>query len=178
MIDRTGNGQFLTRWRVAGFAATALAAAGMSLLAASAPAATKHITLKAEKVSALNATLLAAPNGHTLYRLKPETSKHLLCTSSTCLSFWHPLTVSSKSTTVKLPSGLKGKAHLFKRGHKFQVMLGSDPLYTYAGDSKAGQASGRGIKAFGGTWMTFTVKKDSSSTPPSGTMPGPTYPGY
>lgn len=177
MIDKTGAGRLLARWRLAGFAATALAAAGMALLAAAAPAATKHLTLKAEKVSSLKATVLAAPNGHTLYRLKPETSHHLLCTSSTCLSFWHPLTVSSKSTTVRLPSGLSGHAHLFKRGHRFQVMLGSDPLYTYAGDSRAGVASGRGIKAFGGTWMSFTVKKDSSSTPP-GAMPGPTYPTY
>jgi predicted lipoprotein with Yx(FWY)xxD motif len=175
MIDRTAEGRLLFRWRAAGLVATALAAAGMAVLAAAAPAATRHLTLKGEKVTSLKATVLAAPNGHTLYRLKPETSGHLLCTSSTCMSFWHPLTVSSKSTTIRLPHGLHGHAHLFKRGHAFQVMLGSDPLYTYAGDSRAGVASGRGIKSFGGTWLSFTVKKDSSSSPAPAPGPYPLY---
>lgn len=169
MIDR-----FLARWRVIGVVTTALALGGLTLATASAPAATRHITLKSEEVSALHAHLLAAPNGHTLYRLKPETSRHLLCKSSTCLSFWHPLTVSSKSVKVRLPSGLHSRAHLFKRGHRFQVMLGSDPLYTYAGDSGKGQANGRGIKSFGGTWLTFTVKKDATATPAPTPTPTPT----
>jgi predicted lipoprotein with Yx(FWY)xxD motif len=176
MNHRPRADRILARWRVAAATATCLAVAGAALMASSALAASRHLTLKAEHVSDLNATVLAAPNGHTLYRLKPETAHHLLCTSSTCLSFWHPLTVSSKSTKLRLPSGLAGHAHLFKRGHKFQVMLGSDPLYTYAGDSGAGQASGKGIKSFGGTWLTFTVTKDSS-TPAPAPMPGP-YPTY
>jgi predicted lipoprotein with Yx(FWY)xxD motif len=174
MIDRAGAHKLLARGRFAGLAAAPLA--GMALLPAAAPAATKRLTLKAEKVSALHATVLAAPNGRTLYRLKPETSRHLLCTSSTCLRFWHPLTVSSKSTTVKLPRGLRGRARLFKRGRVFQVMLGSDPLYTFAGDTRKGQANGKGIKSFGGTWFLFTVKKDSPASPPA-SMPGPAMPG-
>ena len=155
-------------------AVTCLALMGAALAAAPAPAATRHVTLKSEQVSALNANVLAAPSGRTLYRLKPETSHHLLCTSSTCLSVWHPFTVASKSTKLRLPSGLAGHAHLFKRGHRFQVRLGSDPLYTFAGDSKAGDANGQGIQSFGGTWMTFTVSNaPSNSAPPP--MPGP-YP--
>src|SRR5205085_11977337 len=119
MTHRPRTDRILVRWRRAGFAATALAVAGVGLMASAAPAATRHLTLKAEHVSSLSATVLAAPNGRTLYRLKPETTHHLLCTSSTCLSFWHPLTVSSKSTKLRLPSGLSGHAHLFKRGHRF-----------------------------------------------------------
>lgn len=175
MFDRD---RFLARWRVAGVASTALAVGGLTVLTAAAPAATRHLTLKSESVAALHAHVLAAPNGRTLYRLKPETSHHLLCTSSVCLSIWHPLTVSSKSEKVRLPHGMHGHAHLFKRGHKFQVMLGSDPLYTFAGDSAKGQANGRGIQSFGGTWLTFTVKKDGSSSPPApAPMHGP-YPTY
>jgi predicted lipoprotein with Yx(FWY)xxD motif len=168
--------RILVRWRLAGLAATCLAVAGAALMASPASAATRHVTLKAERVPALNATVLAAPNGRTLYRLKPETTHHLLCTSSTCLSFWHPFTVSSKSTKLRLPSGLRGRAHLFKRGHRFQVTLGSDPLYTYSGDSSAGEANGKGIQSFGGTWLTFTVTKAPSTSPPP-PMPGP-YPMY
>jgi predicted lipoprotein with Yx(FWY)xxD motif len=172
MIDRD---RLLARWRMAGFAATALAVGGLTVVTASAPAATRHLTLKSEEVSALHAHVLAAPSGLTLYRLKPETSRHLLC-KTPCLKFWHPLTVSSKSETVRLPRGLRGRAHLFKRGHRFQVALGSDPLYTFAGDGKKGQANGNGIKSFGGTWHTFTVKKDAAMSPPP-PMPGP-YPTY
>lgn len=176
MIHRPRADRSLIRWRLAGIAATFSVLAGVALLAPAAPAATRHLTLKAERVSALNATVLAAPNGRTLYRLKPETTHHLLCTSKSCLSFWHPLMVSSKSTELRLPKGLAGRAHLFKRGHKFQVTLGSDPLYTFAGDSGVGQANGRGVKSFGGTWHSFTVTKDPSNTPPP-PMPGP-YPTY
>jgi predicted lipoprotein with Yx(FWY)xxD motif len=177
MMHRPRANRILARWRPAVLGVTCLAIAGAALMTSSALGATRHLTLKAEKVSALKATVLAAPSGHTLYRLKPETTHHLLCTSSMCLSFWHPLTVSSKSTKVKLPKGLSGTPHLFKRGHKFQVALGSDPLYTFAGDSRAGQANGKGIKSFGGTWMLFTVKKDpSNAAPPApAPMPGP-YP--
>jgi predicted lipoprotein with Yx(FWY)xxD motif len=176
MTHRPRADRILVRWRVAAAATTCLAAVGAALMASPAPAATRHLTLKAEHVSSLSATVLAAPNGRTLYRLKPETTHHLLCTSSTCLSFWHPLTVSSKSTKLRLPSGLSGHAHLFKRGHRFQVTLGSDPLYTFGGDSSAGDANGKGIKSFGGTWLTFTVTKDSTNPAPA-PMPGP-YPTY
>lgn len=170
----TESNRFLAPWRVAGIAATVLALGGLTL-ASAAPAATRHLTLKSENVTTLGANVLAAPNGRTLYRLKPETSRHLLCTSSTCLQFWHPLTVKSKSTKVKLPSGLSGHARLFKRGHAFQVMLGSDPLYTFAGDSQSKQANGQGINSFGGTWMTFTVKQGAATTPAPSPMPAP-YP--
>jgi predicted lipoprotein with Yx(FWY)xxD motif len=178
MIDRAEQDRLFARWRAGGFAATALAIGGLAVLTASAPAATRHLTLKSEEVSALHASVLAAPNGRTLYRLRPETSHHLLCKSA-CLQFWHPLMVSSRSEKVRLPSGLRRHAHLLKRGRKFQVTLGSDPLYTFSGDSGKGQANGKGIKSFGGTWLTFTVKKDAAMTPAPAPapMPGP-YPTY
>lgn len=168
------EGRFWTRWRLGGLAATMLACAG--IVAADAPAAARHLTLRAEHVSALNATVLAAPNGHTLYRLKPETPRHLLCKSSACLGLWHPLTVKSRSTRVRLPRGLRGHTRFLRRGPAFQVVLGRALLYTYAGDSRPHQANGRGIKSFGGTWLTITVKKDAAPSPaPAPTMPGP-YP--
>jgi predicted lipoprotein with Yx(FWY)xxD motif len=145
-------------------------------MTASAPAASRHLTLKSEKVSSLHASVLAAPSGLTLYRLRPETSHHLLCKKA-CMQFWHPLTVRSKSTKLRLPSGFHHHAHLFRRGHAFQVMIGKDPLYTFSGDSRSRQANGQGIKSFGGTWLTFTVKKDSPTPPAPAPMPGP-YPPY
>ena len=63
MIHRPRADRILVRWRLAGFAATALAVAGVGLMASAAPAATRHLTLKAEHVSQLNATVLANPLG-------------------------------------------------------------------------------------------------------------------
>jgi len=154
-------------------AAVAATAALTALLPAAASAAPPRISLKAEPVAALNATVLSAPSGRTLYRLSPETAKHLLCTSKACTSLWRPLTVKSKKTVVRLPSGLAGHGRLMPRGYSYQVMLGSDPLYTYAGDTATGQASGDGLASFGGTWHTFAVKKSAAAPAPA---PAPSYP--
>jgi len=153
--------------------AVPLAAALALALPAAGASGASTIALKAERVDALSATVLAAPNGRTLYRLKPETARHLLCTSKTCLGAWHPLTVRSKTATVRLPSGYKGHAHLLRRGASYQVMIGSEPLYTFVGDSAAGQAAGDGISSFGGTWHTLTVAADAAA--PAQPAPSP-YP--
>lgn len=159
---------------------TVLLIAGVAAVAAQ--AASKKLTLKSESISSLNASVLAAPSGRTLYRLKPETSRHVLCKTQ-CLQFWKALTVSSKKATVKLPTGIKGKIGFLARGKKFQVTLKGLPLYTFVGDTATGTAAGQNIKSFGGTWLTLPVKSTSSGTgtgttqPP--TMPAPpTYPPY
>jgi predicted lipoprotein with Yx(FWY)xxD motif len=149
------------------------------LVASTATAATKKLTLKSESVSSLNSSVLAAPNGRTLYRLSPETSKHVLCTTP-CLKFWKPLTVKSKSTTVKLPSGIRGKVGFLTRGKKFQVTLKGRPLYTFVGDTATGQASGQNIKSFGGTWLVLMVKTSTTNGQPAPAPPAPPppYPPY
>ncbi len=157
--------------RAALIALIALLVAG----AAGVQAATKKLTLKSESVSSLNSSVLAAPNGRTLYRLSPETSKHVLCTTP-CLKFWKPLTVRSKSTTVKLPSGIRGKIGFLARGKKFQVTLKGRPLYTFVGDAATGQAAGQNIKSFGGTWHVLTVKTSTTNAPPAPAPPSPAPP--
>jgi predicted lipoprotein with Yx(FWY)xxD motif len=142
--------------------------------AATAGAATKKLTLKSESVSSLNASVLAAPSGRTLYRLSPETIRHVLC-DAPCLKFWKPLTVRSKSTKVNLPSGIGGKVGFLARGKKFQVTLKGRPLYTFVGDMAAGQASGDNIKSFGGTWHVLAVKGSTPNTAPPANPPSP-YP--
>jgi predicted lipoprotein with Yx(FWY)xxD motif len=137
----------------------------LALSVAAAQAATRKVTLKSESVSSLSANVLAAPSGRTLYRLKPETAHHVLCTTQ-CLQFWKPLTVKSKTTRVRLPSGIRGKIGYLSRGRrKFQVTLKGWPLYTFVGDTATGQGNGQNIKSFGGTWLSLTVKKSSATTP-------------
>ena len=96
--------------RIAAAAIASVLVVALSVAIAQA-ATTKKITLKSQSVASLNADVLAAPTGRTLYRLKPETTRHVLCTTQ-CLQFWKPLTVKSKSTTVKLPSGIHGQDQL------------------------------------------------------------------
>jgi predicted lipoprotein with Yx(FWY)xxD motif len=132
-------------------------------------------TLKAAKISALKLTVLADAKGRTVYHLKPETSHHLLCTSSTCLKVWMPSTVASKTAKVKLPKGITGKITLLHRGHAYQICLNGLPLYRFAGDGRKGQANGQHLKSFGGTWGVLKVKgtvKKSVAPPP------PVLPGY
>lgn len=129
---------------------------------------------RAEKVSALKLTVLADAKGRSLYRLKPETTKHLLCTSKTCLTVWMPSTVASKTAKVKLPKGITGKITLLKRGHAFQVCLNGLPLYRFAGDSGPGKAAGQHFKSFGGTWGVLKVK----GTVKKSVAPPPVVPGY
>jgi predicted lipoprotein with Yx(FWY)xxD motif len=159
--------------RVAAAAAIASVLVVALSVAIAQAATTKKVTLKSQAVSSLNANVLAAPTGRTLYRLKPETTRHVLCTTQ-CLQFWKALTVKSKSTTVKLPTGIRGKISFLSRGkNKFQVALKGWPLYTFVGDTAKGQGNGQNIKTFGGTWLTLTVKKSTANTPPTMTNPNP-----
>ena len=166
--------------RTLGIAAVvAVVAVAMVVVGTAGGKATKPtLKLKSHTASGVG-TVLTNPSSRTLYRLSPETKSHLLCTSATCLGIWKPLTVKSKSTTVKLPSGAKGTVSFLKRGSRFQVALSNHPLYTFSADSAAGQANGQRIKSFGGTWFAITVAaKKNSTTPPAQTSPSGGYGGY
>jgi predicted lipoprotein with Yx(FWY)xxD motif len=162
-----------SRTRIIGLLATVVAVgvivfAVVPALGASRPS----VKLKSENVKALGATVLADNHARTLYRLKPETTHHLLCSSSSCLGLWPPMTVGSKSTKVKLPSGVHGKVGYLKRGKRFQVTYKGIPLYRYAGDTGARQGNGEGIRSFGGVWKSLPVSKSSAAPPPAPSQPG------
>jgi predicted lipoprotein with Yx(FWY)xxD motif len=159
---------------------TASAGVCVAALALAAPAAAKAptITLKTRTAGSLG-KVLAAPSARTLYRLRPETAKSPLCTSSSCLSIWKPLLVSSKATKVKLPAGITGTVGFLKRKTRYQVTLSSHPLYTFASDAKAGDAHGQGIKSFGGTWLVIKAKATAPKPAPApDPQPTPGYPPY
>jgi predicted lipoprotein with Yx(FWY)xxD motif len=155
----------------------ALAAITVLLLAGTASAAQRSIALKSETATGMSTNVLAAPSGRTLYRLKPETARHVLC-GKDCLVFWPALTVKSKTTKVKLPDGIKGKVGYLKRGKRWQVTLGGKPLYTYSGDSAAHQVNGQNIKTFGGTWFALPVGKAAPAPAPPAPAPPAPYPPY
>jgi predicted lipoprotein with Yx(FWY)xxD motif len=129
--------------------------------------ATGSAAVKTRKISGLG-TVLVNPKGRTLYVFMKDQHRHVTCTGS-CASFWPPLkwkgsgkpkaggtAKSSLLGTDKNPSG--GKV----------VTYNHWPLYTYVGDSGAGQATGWGRNLNGGKWYVISpqgkvVKKKTSS---------------
>ncbi len=94
--------------------------------------------------------------GRTLYVFKPDARSKVTCTGG-CAQLWPPL---------KISSGAKASAV----GSVSSSLLGSDPdpeggsvvtydgwpLYSYAADTAAGQASGQGIETNGGPWYVIS----------------------
>ena len=128
-------------------------------------------TVKSVHNSSLGESILANGKGQTLYELSPETSHSLLCTSTTCFQFWPPYTVSKNAKLTS--SGVKGKLSKLHRNGFYQVTLDGRPLYRFSQDTHAGQASGQGIKSFGGTWhvvKTGSAKSAVTTTTTTSTM--------
>lgn len=116
--------------------------------------------VKTARNPALGTTLLVNSQGMTLYHLGGEENGKFICTSSACVGIWHPLTVASGST----PSGVESLGVVKRPDGTEQVTYKGTPLYTFAPDTKEGEAKGQGIKDVG-TWTAVTVTKASSSAP-------------
>lgn len=126
-----------------------------------APAAS-GTTVKTASVSSVDSTVLVDSQGLTLYHLTGEHAGKFICTSSACLTAWHPLTVSSKAK----PTGSVSSLGVVKRSNgTMQVTYKGEPLYTFAHDSAPGQATGEGLRDVG-TWFVIKTGAASSTTAP------------
>jgi predicted lipoprotein with Yx(FWY)xxD motif len=106
-------------------------------------------------------TILIDSQGMTLYHLSGEQNGRFICTSSACLGAWHPLVAPASGA----PAGTVGQLGVVKRPEgTLQVTYRGTPLYTFAGDERAGETKGQGIKDVG-TWSVVT--NSSNSTPPA-----------
>ena len=127
-------------------------------------------TKRVVKVGTLSdgTSVLANLRGRTLYSLSVEKHGKFICTGG-CLSIWHPLVVAKgvRPTgpvtlgTVKRPDG------------KTQVTYRGRPLYSFADDTKTGEANGEGFKDVG-TW--HAAKAATTSSQPTEPQPVPTAP--
>jgi predicted lipoprotein with Yx(FWY)xxD motif len=106
--------------------------------------------------STVGSTILVDSQGMTLYALSGESHGKFICTSKACLGAWHPLTVSAGAT----PSGTASLSTVERPDGTTQVTYEGEPLYTFAQDTKAGQASGQGIKDVG-TWSVIKTSESS-----------------
>lgn len=150
-------------------ACLAAAILALALLAPStAGAKATKVVAKEVESTALGKTVLANLRGRTLYSLSAERNGRFICTGA-CLGTWRPLFVPAgtkptgpaKLGTIKRPEG------------KTQVTFKGLPLYTFAAETKPGEARGEGIKDVG-IWHAATLAK--SPTPPVEPPPAPEPP--
>ena len=73
--------------------------------------------------------------------------------SGSCASFWPPLMTAGRPN-----AGTGVRAELLgttRRANGTQATYDGHPLYTYAGDDKAGQTNGEGSRNFGAAWYVL-----------------------
>jgi predicted lipoprotein with Yx(FWY)xxD motif len=136
--------------------ATSAAAAAASSAPASSPSGS------ALKMTTINGTAVVTDSkGMTLYWFAPDTSTSSKCTGS-CATYWPPV-----AGPVVAGTGVTGTLGTITRPDgTIQVTYDGHPLYTYAGDSAAGQVKGNGLNVSGGLWWEMTVSgaKPATST--------------
>ena len=127
-------------------ATTAPAAGGSSAAASSGGGTTVNMTT-------INGTaVLTNSSGKTLYWFAPDTSTKSNCSGS-CATYWPPVT-----GPVTAGSGVTGTLGTITRSDgTVQATYDGHPLYTYVGDTAAGQAKGNGLNLSGGLWYEMTV---------------------
>jgi len=168
-------------WSAAGLAALALAlsacaSSGSSssptttapAAGASSPAAASGNTVN---MTTINGTAVVTNSkGMTLYWFAPDTSTTSKCTGS-CSTYWPPVT-----GPVTAGSGVTGTVGVITRSDgTMQATYDGHPLYTYVGDTAAGQAKGNGLNLSGGLWYEMTVSGAKAAVGTTGsTSTGPT----
>jgi predicted lipoprotein with Yx(FWY)xxD motif len=149
-----------TRARTVGRVAAAALAAALAFGLLAGPAGARSTTTVATaKVSGVGRVLVDG-DGMTLYTLTDASGDPVDCTGA-CLQAWPALTVvaGEKATAPKSVKGVSATAD-------GAVTYKKKPLYTFAGDTKAGQAKGNNLSSFGGTWKVVSVKAKPTTTAP------------
>ena len=108
---------------------------------------TATISLNGQSVA-----VLTNAAGRTLYDLTADTPTSTACSGS-CTTIWFPLlTTGAPSNATPLPH----QVSVLADANGQQVEYDGHLLYTFSGDTAAGQAHGEGIVSFGGTWHVVT----------------------
>lgn len=136
--------------------------------------ATKRVAEEAQNPE-LGKTVLTTTKGRTLYSLSVERNGRFICTGP-CLSSWHPLTIP---TGIKPIGPVKLGTIARPNGGGAQVTYKGRPLYRFAGDTKAGDVNGEGIKDVG-TWHAAATPQTPAApeAQPPAEPPPPYQPPY
>ena len=106
------------------------------------------------KIAATSAgKVIVAANGRTLYVFAADSPGTSTCTGS-CAQAWPPVLVTSRS--LGHSSDVKAKLSTITRSDgKTQLAINGLPVYTFSGDSAAGQDHGQGLNSSGGLWWVI-----------------------
>jgi predicted lipoprotein with Yx(FWY)xxD motif len=160
---------------LAAVAVIALAACGSSggssASGGSAPAAGSSsaagggsVSTVVKTVSSSAGMVLANSKGFTLYTFAKDTGSTSKCYGQ-CAKFWPP---AVGPATVAPGSKVSGSFGVTTRkdGSK-QLTWNGHPLYTFAGDKKAGDVTGNGSTADGGLWKVVVTSAAAAPAPSS-----------
>jgi predicted lipoprotein with Yx(FWY)xxD motif len=148
----------MKRYQVRLLAVALLAALGLVVAAAGGASAASRMSapaVKTRNVKGLGVVLVNS-KGRTLYVFMKDKQRHVTCTGS-CAMYWPPLKwkASGKPTAGGSAKGKFLGSDKDPAGGKV-VTYNKWPLYTYAADSAAGQASGEGLNLSGGKWYVIS----------------------
>jgi uncharacterized protein (TIGR03118 family) len=126
-----------------------LVAAAFGDTSAAAPLRAQNGALVSLRQTGLGKVLVDA-RGRTLYLFGKDTRGRSACNAA-CAAYWPPLISSAKP---RAGSGVRvSLLGVTKRTDgKRQVTYAGHPLYTFVGDTKAGQTNGEGLNNFGAVW--------------------------
>ena len=97
-------------------------------------------------------TILTNAKGMTLYYFTPDTATTSACTSA-CAQAWPPLLFTGSGAPTSA-SSLPGQLTAVTTANGNQVEYNGHLLYTYSGDTAAGQTNGEGLL---GKWFVATT---------------------
>lgn len=128
--------------------------------------------------------VLVNGDGRTLYVLASEKGGRITCTASgSCTKYWPPVILPSGAAHGIAGRGVQASSlgSVSSPSGELRLTYAGWPLYTYVGDSRAGQASGQGVKDSFGVWWVLspagtpvtsgTSSPTAPSTPPTTSAP-------
>ena len=116
------------------------------------PTATPTVEVSTITVAGNQEMVLTNSSGLTLYYLTSDVSAAPKCTAA-CLTHWPPLMSTGTPTAM---AGVSGTLTVVTNANGSQVAYNGHLVYLFAGDKAKGDATGEGIKAFGGVWHVAT----------------------
>jgi predicted lipoprotein with Yx(FWY)xxD motif len=129
------------------------------------PAAqTASVMTSTATINGKSVTFLVNSAGMTLYYRTSDTATSVC--SGGCAGAWPPLLSSATPTTS---ASLPGKLGVISDTNGSQATYNGHPLYTFSGDTAAGQTNGEGV---GGVWFVAAINISPMSASTSGSYSG------